>query len=270
MKVFIQKLANGEFATINSFQANEGFKLLGWEIEYFKYMDDFSIPFRDLDEDTFDIPALTKETVVVGGIPVINAAYRLLGVENPNLVSYPESLDKYMKRDLELMSMKQFRDWFGTNSLPAFIKPVDTNRKLFTGYVVKEYRDLIRTAGVSGETQLYKSEIVEFISEYRAFIHNKEIVGIKWYKGDFLEFINTGVVQMMVAAYKDAPVAYSLDVGVMVENYKGRNGNTKNRLSTALVEINDANALGCYGLAPTVYAKMMIDRWEEVMNDSVD
>lgn len=64
---------------------------------------------------------------------------------------------------------------------------------------------------------------------------------------------DTGTVRAAVAAYAEAPVAYSLDFGVTAD---GR---------TLLVEANDAFALGAYGLEPVVYARMLEDRWLELV-----
>ena len=270
MKVLIQKNKNGDFPNLNFFQANEGFRELGYNIEYFHW--DTSCvnnPMRRLtsEYDFVPIDKLGKEAVVVGGVPVIDEVYKQLGVINPVLTSYPDLLKKYLKRKVIFNNMRDIKEYICKgNNIPIFVKPTDSNRKLFTGGIFKEFKDLIRVANVPDMTLCFQSEIVDFISEYRVFVHNKKIVGMKHYKGDFMIFPADGVIEMMVDSYKNCPIAYALDIGVMTEIYRGRDGGDKQRYATALVEVNDSNALGCYGLGPVTYAKMIAARWEEVMN----
>jgi hypothetical protein len=73
-------------------------------------------------------------------------------------------------------------------------------------------------------------------------------------------------VTKMIDAYKPvAPIAYGLDVGVIIQadgaNHKVSPGS--NALS-ALVEINDGICLGNYGLDPIHYAEMISSRWMEL------
>ena len=53
-------------------------------------------------------------------------------------------------------------------------------------------------------------------------------------------------------AYKSAPRAYVLDFGATSDG------------ETRLVEANDAYALGHYGLASVLYARLIDARWEEL------
>jgi hypothetical protein len=55
-----------------------------------------------------------------------------------------------------------------------------------------------------------------------------------------------------IKAFQSGPRAYSLDFGVL------RTG------ETCLVEVNDAYALGHYGLQSVLYARMIDARWEEL------
>lgn len=271
MKVFIQKVPakdewEFEFPSINFFQADQGFRELGYEIEYFVYLPDQegNAPFRFADTLRSDVPVFTKDTIVVGGVQTVDAVYDLLKVNNPHLESYPHQLDEYMCRKISEKTLEQVRteildDIENDRINPQFIKPKAEQRKVFTGHVVSRYVDLIKTAGLPGETKVWSSPIVEFISEYRVFINRGKIVGLKHYKGDFLVFPDDIAIERMVNDYYDAPIAYSLDVGVTKSPFDASD--------TLLVEVNDANALGCYGLGPVTYANMIVDRWNEVVNN---
>ena len=153
------------------------------------------------------------------------------------------------------MDLATLRDKVEEKGEHYFIKPIEEEKKTFNGHVVKAYRDLIYTAPMEGFKWVYASEPVEFVTEYRFFVHREQgIVGMKHYAGKWELMVDYSVAEAAVKAYTDSPIAYSLDMGLTTD---GR---------TLLVECNDSISLGCYGLAPYIYGKMITDRWEEIMN----
>lgn len=95
-------------------------------------------------------------------------------------------------------------------------------------------------------------EWVEFQSEWRVFVHRGEVKGVSHYSGDPLLFPNADRITEMITAWDSKPpVAYALDVGLC----KGE---------TLLVEVNDAFALGSYGLNGKNYVDMVENRWLEL------
>ena len=136
-----------------------------------------------------------------------------------------------------------------------FVKPL-TAAKAFTGYVIAGLDDFEPTIHLPAHTQLQCSEIVEFISEWRYFVHRQQIVGLGFYAGDVFRHPDSTVVRGAIDLYEaEAPVAYGMDFGVTTD---GR---------TLLVEVNDAFALGCYGLGAVEYAGMLEARWLEVVGN---
>ena len=59
-------------------------------------------------------------------------------------------------------------------------------------------------------------------------------------------------VKAAVAAFREAPAAYALGVGVCED---GR---------TLVVEVNDGYAIGSYRLAPVIYAALLDARWSQL------
>ena len=112
---------------------------------------------------------------------------------------------------------------------------------------------LLQTAGLSDETEVLCSEVVHFDTEWRGFVLNQELIGLKHYKGDFGKIPDVSIIQAAIAKYTSAPAAYSIDVAL---TYAGK---------TVLVEINDAFALGSYGLDPVKYAQMIEARWDQIV-----
>jgi hypothetical protein len=240
-RVLIQK-KNGELATVNGWTAWFGFDQKAYPISFFEWPQ-----LRDGEV------AVTPATLVVGGVGPVRHALQMLGAA-PAVIDLPASLRGYLGRDVRSATLAEVRDAFTCEDpSPLFIKPRDVH-KAFNGQVLTAFRDLIPTASLPGELALWASETVEFLSEWRYFIHRHEIIGVGHYRGDPFLHPDAATVRAAVADYRaEAPVAYGIDIGVTPD---GR---------TLLVEVNDAYALGPIGLRPVPYANMLEDRWLELM-----
>ena len=199
---------------------------------------------------------LTRETLVHGWVGVVRGALKSLGIDQPKPRvdgAPPEELLPFYGRKLWNSTMGEIRrDWDAGQFV--FIKPLKMH-KAFTGHVTSgEIRDLIQTASFPDDLEVLCSEVVEFIVEYRLFVHNGMIVDCRRYRGDYRRMVDIDVTALdCVKAFKGAPVAYSLDLGLLSD---GR---------TVVVEVNDAFSLGAYGMSSIPYTQMCIDRWEEMM-----
>lgn len=242
MDVYIQKV-KGEFHNVNPFIAWKGFVERGAYVQFFASSELESLP-------------ISPETPVVGGIPIVQRALRQLGREVPEMNAIPEALRSFAGRELSQMTMGRVRSRIEDGDAPLFIKPLPTDHKLFNGHVVSVFRDLIQSSGIEATTLVSCSEVVEFVSEYRGYVHRRELVGFKHYRGDFRVFPNFGPVEAALHAWEEQPIACSMDWGVT------RDGRT------LLVEVNDAYSLGSYGLDPLIYAPMIADRWFEMTGSS--
>lgn len=139
---------------------------------------------------------------------------------------------------------------------PAFIKPCGTI-KAFTGTVVTSKLDAeMVLADYTGDIWVYK-HVVDFLSEWRAYIHNGKLVKISNYKGEPLEFPHQVTVRSYLKMYQDLPYkAFTLDFGVA----EAPNGS----IQTYLIEGNDMWAIANYGLEPDDYYQMVKDRWLQI------
>ena len=68
-------------------------------------------------------------------------------------------------------------------------------------------------------------------SEWRAFVYKGKLVGLQNYCGEFTKFPSVRQINAMISAYKSAPVAYTLDVGVT-------------DLGTVVIEVHDFFSCG--------------------------
>jgi ATP-grasp domain, R2K clade family 2 len=135
-----------------------------------------------------------------------------------------------------------------------FIKPKDVVKK-FTGCVVYSISDLYQLQGSSHKTIIYCSPIVNWLTEYRVFVCNGQIIAIKHYHGDATIELNMQEVHNTINCLENSEegtAGYGIDFGVLA------NG------ETALIEWNDGFGLGSYGLDKELYTNLIIARWEEL------
>lgn len=245
--VYIQQKDN-DWLSPNQATAAFGFNKLGYDVKPFIY------------EDMLDgkVP-VSPETIIHGGIGAVVEALKIIGIERPQHLDIPECLRSFAHRRIWDSTIGDIRKQISSRPdayVPTFIKPL-TGHKAFTGYVVKKFSDLIITARFDNEYPILCSSVVNFLAEYRFFILNKKVLGMSHYSGNPLRMPKTNIVSRVIEAFDNAPVAYSIDVGVIEGS---------NSYETILVEINDAFSLGCYGLNAISYCNMIEERWKEMVS----
>lgn len=212
------------------------------------------VPFDDLNIDEFfENRVFSKDDIIIGSVEATTMFFQSLGVDVPNYIGYPEELQKWYGRKIyeTLYELKP-------KEYPYFIKPAK-NIKLFTGSLIEKdgHLDILEnymaTSPLRPETKVYISEPMDFLSEYRCFVFENELVGIKHYQGDFRIFPNKYQIDRIIKTYKNAPVSYAIDVGILKDG------------SQYIVEINDFWAIGSYGLDGDTYVKMLIRRFNEIL-----
>lgn len=201
---------------------------------------------------------LDQNTLVVGDHPTMQSVFKRIGF-NDHFSSYPESLKPFLKRTIRETSIGALLTEKNTTEIAnIFIKP-KTKAKLFTGFVVRSNNDLIQLYNYARNTQLHVSSVVEWIAEFRVFICNSKIVGIRHYDGGPHLILDMVEVQKAVEIFENSnqrTTGYSLDFGLL------KNG------ETALVEWNDGYALGSYDLEKEVYTDLILARWNEIIGVS--
>ena len=100
---------------------------------------------------------------------------------------------------------------------------------------------------------IWISEVLEFIAEWRCFVLDGRVLDVRPYTGDYHVQFDPSVIYKAILCWKDAPIAYGLDIGV---TWGGR---------TLVVEVNDGYALGNYGLSPLNSINFHKARWKEMV-----
>ncbi len=198
--------------------------------------------------ETYDtLKESERNDVIVGYSGPIETRLRDFGVMIPD-VDYPESILKYLGRKIWKSTMNTINN--NPDLWNVFVKPI--RRKSFKGRVIRSATDLIGCGATNGDQEIYVSEILNFVSEYRVFVRYGEILDVRHYTGDWSIFPDAETIANCVKEYKEGINTYAIDFGV---TDKG---------TTNLIEVNVSGVIGSYGLDPNMYAKFMSARWSEL------
>jgi hypothetical protein len=227
-----------------AYSAMKGFALLGIETAPFYGFGDIA----SLD--------LTHETIVCGYVGDVREAFKRLNCPELGNIDYPKELEEYLGRHVRADKLGNVR--YSTDRF--FLKPVQ--QKAFSGHVrTGTHADALRIVTIPDDTDVWISDIMNFVSEHRVFVMYGLPVGIRWYKGDPFVTPNKAVIKEVVEKFcvdgsyvrNDVPHACTIDFGVT------NDGNTR------LIEVNEGFAFGGYGLGSVTYARMLDARWRQVV-----
>lgn len=236
-RVYIQSLNNFPI-TDWMISAYLGFKEKGTEV----------ILFEEIEE----VPA-SRYNIVVAYSDFTFAYFERLGIPFIPSSNIPSELEPFTERKIERVSMGLFKHCIDRVHFPLFIKPNGKMKEFVAGVVSSKNNALAFFHDVKDETPVLISDVVNFVSEYRGYVIEGELVGIKHYIGDFRVFPDMKVIDTAIAEYRSQPAGYSIDFGVTDD---GR---------TLLIECNDGWCLGNYGLEDRLYSKLLGIRWRELM-----
>lgn len=191
--------------------------------------------------------------VVAGSVKFVRAALKSLGKEPPTQDPYPIALRPWLHRQVwPVVTLGRALE----SQVPVFVRPAK-RWKVFTGFVA-ETPNPAQVHGVSRREPVWCSEVVRFVSEWRAYVvkGNARFVGFAKHGGDRSRAPNLASIDTAIAAFQgspSAPLAYAIDFGVLDTG------------ETALVEVNDGFSVGAYDDVPAgVYWDMIATRWQEL------
>lgn len=195
-------------------------------------------------EDSDEVPG-SPTNIIVGSVEACTKWLSTNGFRVPT--SIPVGMfGRFYGRPVHNRSMSNAYDLVEQG--PIFVKPA-TEIKAFTGFVATDATMLeVFSHDYKGEVQI--QPVLDIVSEYRCYVSNNKIVGMKHYSGDPLIFPNADFIKECKAAGDQLDYhSYVLDFGVL--------GSGK----TILVEPNDGWAIGNYGLEPQKYYLFVRNRW---------
>lgn len=204
--------------------------------------------------------AALKSDLIAGALPVgsvefVREAMRIAGIVEPQNLSYPGAAIDFLYRSVHLSTAGEVLGrWF--------VKPVKT--KLFTGFVFdtmakpntysphdREQYDAFMA--LDAREPVWVSEDVTWTSEWRYYVQGGQIVGEARYdqSDDENAPVPSKATVLDCVAQLGIKHPYAIDFGVLTSG------------ETALVEVNDAFAIGLYGdaMGPKEYLAFLSERW---------
>ncbi|MGK7929223.1 MAG: ATP-grasp domain-containing protein [Spirulina sp.] len=204
---------------------------------------------------------LDRNSFVAGEIPIVLSALKQIDIPLRKLDDYPSSLHSFLHRRIWKSPLRKLEEKLqqGTNK-PIFAKPANRSKR-FTGRVFESFHDLWYISGVSRQEEIWCSDVVSWLSEYRVYILHSQIVGIYSYGEKSDADLDEEIVKEAIQCLDDAGesvAGYALDFGVLSTG------------ETALIEMNDGFSLRNYGLSDRIYTDLLIARWQELMERKGD
>lgn len=233
--------------SINIANAMYGFLELGAEV----------VPYHSLD-DIYD--SVSREDIVLDYIKQCNEVFHKFGV-SPQIPDYPDAFNQFLGRKVWRDTIDSISSDEGKWSAGYFVKPVKD--KVFTGKIISSISDLVGCGSCYENYEVLVSEPIDILAEWRGFIRYDELLDVRPYgllldntRKSYEYHYDSSVVNRMMNAFREwngRPAACSMDICYTKD---GR---------TLLVEMNDAYALGCYGLPSVIYAKFISARWSQLL-----
>ena len=247
MKFLIQKI-NNEIRHDFAFTLLESVRFQNW----LQGTDDIGVRFlnteaNDNDEvEPFDFKNYHHSYVPIGSVEFVTQFLEHFHGLTPKPINVPESLYPYANRRIFVGDNHSLQDLKGR----WVIKSMDKIKGL-----LKEVENPdILSVPPGGDTKYQISQYISIESEWRAFIYKGRLRGLQHYVGDFTLFPSVNTIKSMIQDYKDAPVAYTLDIGITHhESFP--------RTVTCVIEVHDFFSCGLYGFSDHSVLSHMFGRW---------
>jgi len=189
-----------------------------------------------------------KSRTPIGSVEFTEHILARLARTVPGQITYPDDLRHFLGREVRT-------GVFSNADGNEFVKP-RISTKEFNGAIKAAVSERVDPFAI-----VYISEFVPFREEWRVYVYDGAIMGMSRYDNfDTEPQLERAVFDMamdMVGEWRDAPIAYTLDIGHI--------GDRK----LLLVEVNDAWALGWYPWGDMTfpnYWEMITARWQQIIS----
>lgn len=228
------------------YKAWEGFRKRGFPCELFQanQIEDGSL-------------ALSRDTLVAGGLRTVEAAMTRIGMQVPDANNLPEQLRSYRGRETWTSTWGELRQEHGESGppKPLFVKPLNRN-KAFPSIALFNADDFVSLSRLSASDEVLVAEYVLFESEWRCFVCRGHVIEISHYQGEVFTYPDAAVIRSAITDFGvDAPAGYAIDFGVLDSG------------KTVLVEVNPGYSLGSYGLNAVEYSELLEAAWIELATE---
>ena len=148
---------------------------------------------------------LTENDLVVGDFDWTRLAVKKLGASMPEAPDYPKCLKHLLNRKIQTITLGEVKNLIASEPGEVFIKPSD-DVKAFAGLKTSSEDDWMEylLEEFDASLKVHCSEVVKFVSEYRAYVVHGEVRAICHYMGDADLKLDESVVQEAVKALADS------------------------------------------------------------------
>jgi hypothetical protein len=201
---------------------------------------------------------IMKDAVPVGSVKFVQNVMWIRKIQEPANISYPHGSEKYLNRTIKQTTKEQLKPG-------CFVKPMLT--KLFTGFIYdtgkihdgmsnhdKEQFFILNS--LPNNTELWISDMIEFVSEWRYYVQEGKIIG----KAKYDDNEKTGTepnINIVKQCILDLEIyhPYVIDFGVTVTG------------KTSFIEVNDAWGIGLYEdcLTGKRFINFLDARWRSLL-----
>jgi len=208
---------------------------------------------------------LEQGAVPVGSVQFVRRAMELADITEPTNLSYPAGCEPYLKRKVWHSTAERALNMAGAR----FIKSAET--KVFTGFVLDSDAGVLGLNGhdqfqynalhaLMSDAPVWIAEPVQWVSEYRYYVMETQIIGSARYDQEESDSAPEPDLDVVKHCIADLAIQhpYALDMGVLASG------------ETALVEVNDAWAIGLYGgaMKPQDYVRFLAARWAGLIGNT--
>ena len=189
-----------------------------------------------------------SEVIPVGSIEFCLDYYNKIGIGNIKPLNIPDCLWKFVHRKICIDYCSNINGHWYLKSTKK-IKSSDNREVWFNG-------------DGGNDTKYFLTEWIDnVVSEWRLFVYNKEILGIKCYSGDEWILPDKSHCEKIVKAYDKK--SYTLDVMVYTSKLQDP---TRRVFITDIVELHDFFACGLYGFNHHKLLNMLITAHKELVS----
>ena len=236
MKIFViqSKIQNGYEIPAQSF----GYTAID-QVEFWNWFHPEEKQYDFVLNDHFDFKGYLKRNFIpIGSVEYVVRWMELMGAKNVKPLNIPKELWKFCDRQIKIASLDQLKGHWMVKSTEVIKCP--------------ENREINWSVGKNaGPEKFFLSEWVDNVeSEWRVFVLNKKIIGIRCYSGDEWIIPDKNYVESIVKTYDRK--SYTLDLLV---SDKGKR--------TEILELHDFFSCGLYGFENPMLPVM----WSVAINE---
>lgn len=178
----------------------------------------------------------TDEPIIPNYIPIGSVEFVSEYINN-----YYRLIPKPINIPVELIG----KNWTGRNVINGTEKDIIGEKFVKSNDKIKSFTEICKTAPI-GNYQI--SDLINIESEWRCFVYEGKLVGLKNYSGEFDIFPNVDKIKAMINAYKSQPITYTLDIAISNND-------------TVIIEVHDFFSCGLYGFAEHNILPHMFSKW---------